>query len=250
MASKGETSEKKKKIILAVLFLVMVIVVVYQLLLSEPAPRRRPQQGNAPGPATATTQSPQPSTQKPARPPSSRQAEEAYLQQLLSDTTRLDLAVMTKQPGSSQVGDRGNIFAYFVPPPPKPEPPPPPPPIDLRQIQPQTAVAGTPRQFTLTVIGNAFPADAQIIMDGRPRQTKRVNDTTLSTEVVPADYASPRNLNVEVKSQSDPAKLWSRGIPFIIQPAPEPQFKYIGKIGDQAVLEMSGTKEIVRMTKG
>jgi hypothetical protein len=173
-----------------------------------------------------------------------------YLQQLLSDTTPLHLAVITRQTGSSQVGSRGNIFAYYVPPPAPPPPPPKPPPIDLQFIQPQTAVAGTPKQFTLTVSGKGFPADAQIIIDGRVRETKRVNDTTLSTEIIAADYASPRNLNVEVKSKIDPANFWSKGIPFIVQPAPEPQFKYVGRIGDQAILEMAGTREIVRITRG
>jgi hypothetical protein len=57
-------------------------------------------------------------------------------------------------------------------------------------------------------------------------------------------------MNVEVKSQTDPDNLWSRPIPFVVQPSPEPQFKYIGRIGDQAVLEMPGSKDNVRMKRG
>jgi hypothetical protein len=102
----------------------------------------------------------------------------------------------------------------------------------------------------MTVTGKGFPADANIIIDGRVRQTKRVNETTLTTEIVPADYAAPRNLNVEVRSQSEPAKYWSKGIPFIVQPSPEPPFKYIGRIGDQAVLEVQGSREITRAKRG
>jgi hypothetical protein len=249
MANQGAASDKNKKIILAVLFLVMVVVLVYQIFLSEPAPRKRSQPGSTPGPTVATTQTPSPAPQVPAR-QSTRQAQDLYLQQLLSDTTPLQLAVITRQTGSSQVGSRGNIFAYYVPPPPPPQPPPKPPPIDLQSVQPSTAVAGTPKQFTLTVKGRGFPSDALIIIDGRARETKRISDTTLTTEVIPADYASPRNLNVEVKSKADPANFWSRGIPFVVQPAPEPQFKYVGRIGDQAVFELAGTREIVRMTRG
>ncbi|HWP44678.1 MAG TPA: hypothetical protein VNO14_15630 [Blastocatellia bacterium] len=248
MANQKLKSDKNKKIILAVLLLVMVIVAAYQLFLSEPAPRKRPQQASTPGPTPATqTSSPSPRSQQRA---SSRQTEQEYLQELLSDTSPLNLVALTRPSGSSQVGNRGNIFAYYVPPPPPPQPPPKPPPIDLQVIQPQTAVAGTPRPFTLTASGRQFPADAVIIIDGRPRQTRRANDTTLTTEIAPGDYASPRNMNVEVKSQSDPAKFWSKPIPFIVQPGPEPQFKYIGRIGDQAVLEMGGSREIVRMKRG
>jgi hypothetical protein len=253
MSRKSESSEKTKKIILAVLLLVMVAVAAYQLFLSEPTPKKRPQVNVGPGlgpaqtAATPQTQSPAPQGQRQV---SSRQGEDIYLQQLLADTTPLNLAGLSRQVGSSQVGGRGNIFAYYVKPPDPPPPPPPPPPIDLQFVQPQTAVAGTPRQFTMTVTGKGFPADANIIIDGRVRQTKRVNDNTLTTEIVPGDYAAPRNLNVEVRSQSEPAKYWSKGIPFIVQPSPEPPFKYIGRIGDQAVLEVQGSREITRAKRG
>jgi hypothetical protein len=120
----------------------------------------------------------------------------------------------------------------------------------LRFVQPQTAVAGTPRAFTVTVQGENFPPDAQVLFDGSPRPGKRVDDKTLTVEVGPADYTVQRNINVEVKSQSNPSGLYSNSIPLLIQATPEPPFKYIGRIGDQGLFEMLGTKEVSRLRKG
>jgi hypothetical protein len=119
-------------------------------------------------------------------------------------------------------------------------------------------VASTPRTFTLVVTGNQFPADAQILFDGTPRVTKRVGDNQLSTEVIPNDYPFARNINIDVKSQSEPGRLYSNTIQFIVQPSPEPQFVYKGRLGalnqpeyNYAVFELSGgAKEIKRGKAG
>ncbi|MCI0490762.1 MAG: hypothetical protein L0229_29560 [Blastocatellia bacterium] len=240
------SSEKTKKIVLGALFALMAVVAVYQFFLKTPAPRSRSAAQNSNRPAASG----QPPARSPAPDRSAPADQEKLLDQQLAESVPLDLAMLKGEPGSASVGPRGNIFAYYVPPPKPPPPPPPPPPIAVRALQPQSVVAGTPRTFTLTVIGTAFPDDAQIIIDGRPRETKRVNQASLSTEVQPQEYSSARSLSVEVKSQSDPGKYYSNSASFVIQQSPDPPFKYVGRIGKLALLEMSGTKELTRLGQG
>ncbi len=178
------------------------------------------------------------------------------MQALLSDLTPLNLRLASSGGGKSAPGSRGNIFGYWVPPPEAPKEAPPPPPIQLISLQPQTAVAGTPRPVTLVVTGNKIPADAQMLIDGSPRVTKRLSETQLSTEISPGDYSMARGMNIEVKSKSNPAEN-SNSIQFVVQPAPEPQFIYKGRLGtlnqpqyNYAVLELSATKEIKRAKIG
>lgn len=178
------------------------------------------------------------------------------MQALLTDTTPLNLRVASSGGGPSTPGSRGNIFAYYVPPPPPPPRPPDPPPIQLLSLRPQTAIAGTPRPLTLIVSGNKIPADAHILIDGSPRVTKRLSETQLSTEISPGDYSLARGMNVEVKSQSNPAEN-SNVIQFIVQQAPEPQFIFKGRLGtlnqpqsNYAVIELTATKEIKRVKVG
>jgi hypothetical protein len=179
------------------------------------------------------------------------------LQAQLSDLTPLNLKVISgRGDGKLEVGSRGNIFAYVPPPPPPVEKPKPPPPIQLVSLQPQTAVAGTPRPITLVVSGQKIPADGQILFNGAPRPTKRVSESQLSTEIAPGDYAYEQNINIEVKSQSNPAEN-SNAIPFVVQRAPEPQFVYKGRLGtlgqpqyNYAVFELNTTKEIKRAKVG
>jgi hypothetical protein len=120
----------------------------------------------------------------------------------------------------------------------------------LQSVSPQNVVAGTPRQVTVTVTAQKIPEDPQIFFDGRAKPTKRINESQLTTPMEPNEYAFARNINVEVKSQSDPIKNNSNTIPLIIQPAPEPQFRYIGRLGESAVFEITATKEIKRLTRG
>jgi serine/threonine protein kinase len=124
--------------------------------------------------------------------------------------------------------------------------------ITLGYIQPQSVVAGTPRRIILTIVGQGLPVDAQILFDGRPKSTRRVNNSTLSTDIEPTEYASPRSIRIEVKSQSDPANLFSNTVRFIIQSSPEPPFKFIGylKLGNWGLFEMNSNKQISRLTTG
>jgi len=178
------------------------------------------------------------------------------MQALLSDLTPLNLRLTSSGGGKSEPGGRGNIFAYFREPPPPPPKQPDPPPIQLISLQPQTAVAGTPRPLTLVVTGNKIPADAQMLIDGSPRPTKRLSETQLSTEISPGDYSLARGMNIDVKSKSNPAEN-SNTIQFVVQQAPEPQFVYKGRLGtlnqpqyNYAVVELNATKEIKRAKVG
>jgi hypothetical protein len=259
MAKRGSSasSEKIKRMLLTGLGVVLAVVVVYRFFLSGPATRpRRPAQTNASTPSqTGTTTAPASATPKTKSIGAAAQ-QEAMMQALLSDVTPLNLRYAASHEGSSAPGQRDNIFAYYKEPPPPPKPPPPPPPIQLISVQPQTAVAGTPRPVTLIVTGNKIPADAQILLDNAPRPTKRMSETQLSTEISPGDYASARGINIQVRSQSKPSED-SNLIQFMVQAPPEPQFIYKGRLGalnqpqtNYAVIELNSTKEIKRVKVG
>jgi hypothetical protein len=257
MANRGSSSEKAKRAFLAVLGVALLAVFIYQFVLkgTSEKPKHLPQAG-----VTTPGAPPPPLTSASAVPPTRQlgaaAAQEALMQQLLSDTTPLNLKLASSDGAPFEPGSRGNVFAYYVAPPPPPASIPPPPPIQLVSLQPQSAVAGTPRTVTLIVGGNKIPADAQILLDGAPRVTKRLSDNQLSTEIAPGDYVSQRNINVGVRSQSDP-KENSNTIPFVVQPGPEPQFVFKGRLGplgqpqyNYAVFELAGGKEFARAKVG
>lgn len=254
---KRRSSEKTKQIFLAVLGVAFAAAVIYQFFLKGPAskPTRNAQPGATAGGSSAPANASAPAAPKTRQLGAAAQ-QEALMQALLSDTTPLDLRLASSGGGASTPGSRGNIFAYFVEPP-RPDPPPlPPPPIQLISLQPQTAVAGTPRPVTLVVTGNKIPADAEMLIDGSPRPTKRLSETQLSTEISPGDYSIARGMNIEVKSKSNPAEN-SNSIQFVVQPAPEPQFIYKARLGtlgqpqyNYAVVEITSSKQYQRVKVG
>lgn len=250
MAGSSSQKAKRQKLILAVMGLALVVVVIYQFFLAKPEPRRRGAASNTNTAQTTATASRPANSQQPAAPAPDSSAidPDAALQAELANLAPLETVNVSV--GSAAVNPRGNIFAYYVKPPEPPPPPPPPPPITLSFVQPQSAVAGTPRKFTLTITGRAIPADAQILLDGRPKPTKRVSDTILSTEIGPEEYAGARNMAVEVKSQSDPLKFYSNPISFVVQASPEPPFKYVGRIGEQGLFEITASKLLERARVG
>src|SRR5262249_3615298 len=142
MAKSDFWSEQNKKKFAVGAVLVCGLVVVYEFFLSggpSPQPRSTAQSSNArPGPTASPAVTPTPKGATPVR-QASAAAKEALFQAQLSDTSPLVFAV--QKPVAGEQTERGNIFAYFVPPPPTPTPPPPPPPILLRSVQPTTAVA-------------------------------------------------------------------------------------------------------------
>lgn len=258
MAKRRLSSEKTKRSLLAALGIVLAAVFIYQIFLSSPTPKpkRGLQAGANPQGIPPSVTAPTPATPQ-VRQLGTAGQQEALRQQLLSDMTPLNLRMISSGGGrDDKPGERGNIFGYYVEPPKPDPPPPPPPPIQVVGLQPQSAVAGVPRAFTLTVSGNKIPADAHILFDGAPRVTKRVSDTQLSTEMAPGDYVFARNINVEIRSKSNPAEN-SNSIPFVVQPAPEPAFIYKGRLGtlnqpqyNYGLFELAGTKEITRAKVG
>src|SRR5215471_4482668 len=218
MAKSGSASaEKIKRRLLTGLGAVLAVVIVYRFFLSGPEPRpKRPAQNKA-----TTTSQPAvaavPATGTPkAKSIGAAAQQEAMMKALLSDVTPLNLKYASSGEGSSAPGSRDNIFSYYKEPPKPPAPPPPPPPVQLISVQPQTAVAGTPRPITLVVTGNKIPADAQILLDNSPRPTKKMSETQLSTEISPGDYANARGINIQVQSKSKPTEN-SNLIQFMVQ---------------------------------
>jgi len=259
MAKKSSpvSSEKVKRMALFALGGILVVVIAYRFFLSGPEskPKTTPPK-NAANAGSATQANAGGAAVPKPKPKGAAAEQEAIMQALLADVTPLNLKYASSGSVSSKPDGRGNIFAYFVEPPPPPPPPPLPPPIQLVSVQPSSAVAGTPRPITLVVRGNKLPADAQIILEGSPRPTKRINDSQLSTDISPGDYSLARGMKIEVKSQSDP-KMNSNDIQFMVQPAPEPQFIYKGRLGpltqpqaNYALIELNSTKEIKRAKVG
>lgn len=241
------SSDKAKKLVLAGLLLVLAGVIIYQLFFSKPPrPALKPQAQPA---AAAPIQNPA-QAERAGRRSAQSGKEEVQLEALLSDLSPLDLSVLSNGRGASGPAGQRNIFEYAPPPPPKPQPPPPPPPITLRHIQPQVVYAGTPQAVTLAVIGSGFPQDAQIFFGGAPKPTARVSATELRTEIAPAEYALPRQIPVEVKSQSDPVKLYSNSIPFISQELPPPPVRMVGRMGEYGVFEVTTTRDFLRLRRG
>jgi hypothetical protein len=257
MAKRSSSSEKTKQIALVALGVLLLGAVVYQFFLSGPSakPKRTTQPGAPAAGSSTSSNSAAPAAPK-ARQLGAAAQQEAMMQALLSDTTPLNLRMASSGGGKTESSERGNIFGYYKPPPPPPAKQPDPPPIQLVSLQPQSAVAGTPRPVTLVVTGNKIPADAQMFIDGSPRATKRISETQLSTVISPADYSSARGMNIDVKSKSNPAEN-SNSIQFLVQQAPEPQFIFKGRLGSlnqpqyhYAVVELNSTKEIKRAKVG
>ena len=253
--SKRGSSEKKKQIFLVVLGVGLVVAVLYQLYFSGPSARPKRPISNSNVQGQTVQSNPTTSTAPRARQLGAAAQQEAMMQALLSDTTPLNLRFATDR-STSTPGSRGNIFGYYVEPPKPPEPPPPPPPIQLTSLQPQSAVAGTPRPVTLVVTGNKIPEDGEMLIDGRPRPTERLSERQLSTEISAGDYSGARGMNITVRSKSDPS-MGSNNIQFVVQPSPEPQFIYKGRLGtlgrpeyNYAVIELTSTREIKRVKVG
>ncbi|MFL6278183.1 MAG: hypothetical protein ACJ74G_23610 [Blastocatellia bacterium] len=249
--AKGNKSEQRKRILLVALGGLFVFAVIYNLFLSPPSrPGRKPSNSNAPAPTAPTATTSQPGTSQPSPPKATGQPEE-IVALLMQDLTPLDLRHSTTGGPVEPDKERGDatVFAYYVPPPPPPVPPPPPPPITLTGVTPASAVAGTPRRITLIVVANIVPTDAQLMFDGGVRPSRRLNEHQIATDLEPSDYASARPITITIKSASDP-KMFSTPTTFSVQPAPEPQFRYIGRLGEQGLFELMASKEIKRLGRG
>ncbi len=144
---------------------------------------------------------------------------------------------------SGGIAARRNVFDF---PPPvverqKPPPPveqPPPPTINIGNISPGSAIAGSAKPVNVTVTGSYFPRDAVVMVNDNRVATQRQSDSILKITLGPRDMASAGSARIKVVSSSQPDRLWSRELPFTLQPSPEPteSFIYSGRIGNQAVI--------------
>ncbi|HMG37245.1 MAG TPA: hypothetical protein VKM94_25305 [Blastocatellia bacterium] len=259
--AKGK-AERNKQILLAALGAGFAAALIYEFFIGGPTPRTSRKVTANSNAAAASSSSQSSANQSGSRPDlttrrvSTPSEQQFRLQVLLANQTPLDLSVFRHTGGSAEPGTRGSIFAYYIKP---PEPPPQekPPPIEIKGLQPQSAVAGTPRKFTLSVFANKMPADATLYLNGNPRPSKRAGENQLTTDIDPSEYTAPASFNVEVKSQSNPAGFYSAQLQFVIQPSPDPPFKYIGRLGNMehpetnfGLFEMTATKDVKRAKKG
>jgi hypothetical protein len=248
--AKGTNAEQKKRMILVALGGLLVFVIIYQLFISPPSkPARKPSNSNTSVPTSPLAAAPPPGAGQAARPAASGQQAEEMVAILMQDLTPLDLRGSFRSGPVEVNKERGDVFKFWIPPPPKPPDPVPPPPITLTGVTPASAVAGTPRKITLTIVGSTIPEDAQLLFDNSVKPAKRVNEHQIATELEPGEYAFQRSINISVKSASD-VKMFSNSISFNVQAAPEPQFRYIGRLGEQGLFELSTTKEIKRLSRG
>jgi hypothetical protein len=248
--AKLSKAEQRKRILLVALGGLFVFALIYNLFLSPPTakPTRKPANSNTPVAATPTPTGTPSAGPAPAASRASGQPEEVVAI-LMQDLTPLDLRTPAATSSVELDKERGDVFKPYVPPPPPPVKPPDPPPITLTGVTPASAVAGTPRKFTLTVVGSMIPADAQLFFDGSVKAARRLNEHQMAADIEPAEYAYPRAINITIKSASDP-KMFSTTANFTIQPAPEPQFRYIGRLGELGIFELNATKEIKRLGRG
>lgn len=144
---------------------------------------------------------------------------------------------------SGDLSPSRNVFDF--PPPPKVPPPPaiaeeqpPPPTINIGNISPGSGIAGTSKPVTVTVTGRYFPPDAVVTVNNNRVQTQRQSDSVLRITLGARDMANAGSVRIKVVSASQPDRLWSRELPFTLQPSPEPteSFIYSGRIGNQAVI--------------
>lgn len=238
-----DSSEKRKKIWLGVLGLVFVVVIYIQFFSGDDARPTQTVAGNNPSKKPSPT--PTPRALRPGEKP------EPIITQPLMFAW---FGTRTSGEGTGR-----NIFVYPTPtpePPPTPLPPQPtpvPPPILLSQVQP-TGVLGRTGDFTMTLYGDKFPADAQGFVEGRPYETKVSSQTELKVQVPGEAIMRAGSLGVQVRSKSD-AQLYSNQLSLSVASPPPPNWRYIGRITNKneamAILKSEADDgDVVTVTKG
>jgi len=160
-------------------------------------------------------------------------------------------------PPPSVAEARRNIFIYYEKPPPPPptEAPPtptPPPPLLVAAVSPSNVYAGTDA-FTFEVTGDRFTPEVRITVDGGELPTRFVSPQQLSTTVPAAMIANAGARQVIVRSPD--GKVYSNETSINVNPAPVPNFTYIGIIGtqrrqDTAIVQEKGSREILNVQRG
>lgn len=208
---------------------------------SKPTANRNTQNPNqAPANRTAVNSAPVPSDDELKTPPPEQLRE----------------VVCCASPPS--VGEaRRNIFIYYEKPPPTPTPerpakPIPTPPVLLAALSPSNVYARTD-DFTLEVTGDRFTPEVRITVDSRELATRFVNPQQLSATVPAAMIANAGARQVTVRSPD--GKLFSNETALNVNPAPVPNYNYIGIIGthrriDTAIVQDKGNREILNVQRG
>jgi len=161
-------------------------------------------------------------------------------------------------PPPSVAEAKRNIFVFYEKPPPPQtmaEPvqtPTPPPPVLLAAVSPSNVYAKTD-DFTLDVTGDKFTPDVRIMVDGQQLTTRFVSPQQLSATVTAAIIANPGQRQVSVRSPD--GKLYSDAVTLNVNPAPVPNYTYIGIIGtrrflDTAILQDKGSRDVLNVQRG
>jgi hypothetical protein len=161
-------------------------------------------------------------------------------------------------PPPPSVGEaRRNIFIYYEAPP-KPTPveapptPTPTPPMLLAAVSPSNVYAKT-EDFALEATGDRFTGDVRIMFEGRELPTRFVSPQQLSATVPAAMIANAGARPIIVRSSD--GSLFSNEVILNVNPAPVPNYTYIGIIGtvkrlDTAIVQDKGSREILNLQRG
>lgn len=239
-----DSGETRKRILLGVLGLVFVGTIYLQFFTGGDSAPSAPVTGVTANVTKTPTPNPTPRALKPGE------------KAIPIITQPLEFAWLGNR-SSDSIGR--NIFVYPPPPPsptPIPLPPPsptPPPPIWLTGINPSGKIGRT-GAFTLTVMGDKIPTDAQAFFDGRPYPTKLAAQNRLEVQVPGEAIMRSGNFGIQVRSKGD-ASLYSNQLSFNVAEPPPPPYKYVGlitaKSGMTAILKSQADEsEVWTVGKG
>ncbi|HTH38127.1 MAG TPA: hypothetical protein VL572_09180 [Pyrinomonadaceae bacterium] len=145
------------------------------------------------------------------------------------------------QPGRFSADPPGrNIFAFYEPGKPTPYVPTPAPiktasptpiptplPINLAVVNPQSVYAGS-NGFRMEIAGDKFTPDTKIYMDQQELPSTFISETRMTADV--PNVLIRNDGQRRIMAQTADGTKYSNQITFDIQPAPKPQFTYIGMI--------------------
>jgi hypothetical protein len=209
------------------------------------------------GTTTATVKAtPTPRKQASGKP--EQNVNQPQMPSLEDQTLVMQTQAVVYQPGLFGAPPAGrNIFAFYEPPKPCetcPTPPPPvktpvpaptptPLPIQLAAINPQSVYAGS-NGFRMEISGDKFTPDTKIYMDQQELPTTYINETRMTADI--PNVLIKNEGQRRLMAQTTDGTKYSNMVGFDIQPAPKPQFTYIGMIArkrsnnDTAYFQESG----------
>ena len=238
----GKTPAERNKLIAAIALPILALIFVYNMLSGPSKPASTPTAGGS-----AKKSAARPSTAQ-QRAPGAAGDVAADVELSAADVVPIDCC---PEPfGGSDAGR--NIFAFYVKPPPTPTPerpvptptPAPPPPLMLAGLTPQSIFA---RQagFTLQVTGDKFVPAARIYVGGQELQTQYKSAQQLSANVPASLIASPRGLQIQVKTPD--GQLYSNEALLNVMQPPSPTYTFVGFLKRQ---KQSANTAVLKDAKG